>query len=88
MSFSMHKVLEMAQAFGDIMHTEEAVNMLRATGTDADAFVDFFNEHQTEPGLSSADVLEALLDEAKNCYRQQLRTLSAQELRMLGTLIE
>ena len=67
------RVVELAQVLKDINQAESVVESLHTTG---------------EPrGLPSVDVLEGLLNEAKDCYMQQLRNLSPEELRALGTLV-
>ena len=69
------KVLELAQVLADIRRAELSVELLHATGA------------QPPPGVPGVDVLDALLNEAKHCYMQQLCVLSPEELRALGTLI-
>ena len=67
------RVVELAQVLKDINQGESIVESLHTTG---------------EPrGLPSVDVLEGLLNEAKDIYMQKLRTLSQEELRALGTLM-
>ena len=69
------KVLELAQVLKDITQGESIVESLHATGA------------QPGPCEPSLDFMEAALNVSKNIYMQQLRTLSPEELRALGTLM-
>ena len=70
------KVLELAQVLKDINEGESIVATLHATGAQPELC-----------GLPSLDFLEAALNVSKDIYMQQMRTLSAEELRALGTLV-
>jgi hypothetical protein len=66
------RVVHLAEALADITQGEEIVWLMK----------------QPELcDLPSVEVLQGILEEAKDCYRQQLRALSQEELRALGTLI-
>ena len=70
------QVVELAQVLKDIKEGESIVDFLHITGTQPELCE-----------LPSVDVLEGMLNEAKACYMQRMRTLSPEELRALGTLV-
>lgn len=69
------KLVELAQVLKDIKQAEAEVEHWHATGA------------QPGPCEPSLDFMEAALNMSKDIYMQQLRTLSPEELRALGTLI-
>ena len=69
------RVVELAQVLKDINQGESIVESLHATGA------------QPGPCEPCLDVMEAALNLSKDIYMQQLRKLSPEELRALGTLI-
>ena len=70
------RVVELAQALKDINEAEDIVEFLHTTGTQPELC-----------GLPSVDVLEGIVNEGKDCYMQQLRALSPEELRALQMMI-
>jgi hypothetical protein len=70
------RVVHLAETLEDITQGEEIVRFMNITGTQPELC-----------DLPSVEVLQGMMEEAKDCYRQQLRSLSREELRALGTLI-
>ena len=70
------RVLEMADVMANIREGEEHVRFFQITGVQPEL-----------SGLPSVHLMQTALEMSKDIYRQQLRALSQEELRALGTLI-
>jgi hypothetical protein len=70
------RVLEMAEVLATISQGEEHVRFFQITGVQPELL-----------GLPSVHLMQTALEVSKDIYRQQLRALSQEELRALGTLI-
>ena len=70
------RVLEMADVMANIRKGEEHVLFFQITGVQPEL-----------SGLPSVHLMQTALEVSKDIYRQQLRALSQEELRALGTLI-
>jgi hypothetical protein len=69
------RVVELAEVLAHIKQGEADVEYWHAIGA------------QPGPAFPSLAFMEAALNMSKDIYRQQLRALSQEELRALGTLI-
>ena len=70
------RVLEMADVMANIREGEMHVLFFQITGVQPEL-----------AGLPSVNCMQTALELSKHIYRQQLRALSQEELRALGTLI-
>ena len=70
------RVVRLAGVLADITQGEEHVRHFQMTGVQPEL-----------SGLPSVDLMQTALEISKDIYRQQLRALSQEELRALGTLI-